>query len=163
MGVGDQARFNHRDAPAVALAREFAGGRIGIVTCARFRLFSDYATRRRLSGRKEHARGGRVGASRPRFPPWVHLVRHGLGLSPRSSPTLPSSDMSTVRRLPCGARVVLKASRVAVAEQNSYGFEVHGTTGALFWDFRRMGESGVSGGSVPGRAGQQAVRGARSG
>ncbi|MEV6844949.1 hypothetical protein [Actinoplanes sp. NPDC051411] len=39
-----------------------------------------------------------------------------------------------------GARVVLEASRVAVGEQNSYGFEVHGTSGALAWDFRRMGE-----------------------
>ena len=36
--------------------------------------------------------------------------------------------------------MVLEASRVAVGEQNSYGFEVHGTRGALWWDFRRMGE-----------------------
>jgi predicted dehydrogenase len=47
-------------------------------------------------------------------------------------------------RMASGARVVLEASRVAVGEQNSYGFEVHGTRGAVFWDFRRMGELGVS-------------------
>jgi predicted dehydrogenase len=27
-----------------------------------------------------------------------------------------------------------------VGEQNAYGIEVHGSTGALAWDFRRMGE-----------------------
>jgi predicted dehydrogenase len=34
-------------------------------------------------------------------------------------------------RLASGARLVLEASRVAVGEQNSYGFEVHGTRGAV--------------------------------
>jgi len=43
--------------------------------------------------------------------------------------------------------VVLEASRVAVGQQNNYGFEVHGTRGAVFWDFRRMGELGVSTGN----------------
>lgn len=39
-----------------------------------------------------------------------------------------------------GARGTLVASRVAVGEQCTYGIEVHGTHGALAWDFRRMGE-----------------------
>jgi predicted dehydrogenase len=39
-----------------------------------------------------------------------------------------------------GARGTLEASRVAVGEQCSYGFEIHGDRGALAWDFRRMGE-----------------------
>ncbi|MFE4835238.1 Gfo/Idh/MocA family protein [Arthrobacter sp. NPDC056691] len=39
-----------------------------------------------------------------------------------------------------GAKGVLQASRASVGEQNSYGFQIHGTTGALAWDFRRMGE-----------------------
>ena len=39
-----------------------------------------------------------------------------------------------------GARGTLESSRVAVGEQCTYGIEVHGTTGALAWDFRRMGE-----------------------
>jgi predicted dehydrogenase len=42
---------------------------------------------------------------------------------------------------------VLEACRVSVGEQNNYGFEVHGTKGAVFWDFRRMGELGVSRGT----------------
>ena len=47
-----------------------------------------------------------------------------------------------------GARVVLEASRIAVGEQNNYGFEIHGSKGAVFWDFRRMGELGVSVGTA---------------
>jgi predicted dehydrogenase len=39
-----------------------------------------------------------------------------------------------------GARGSLESSRVAVGEQCTYGIEVHGDTGALAWDFRRMGE-----------------------
>ena len=39
-----------------------------------------------------------------------------------------------------GARGTLVSSRVAVGEQCTYGIEVHGDTGALAWDFRRMGE-----------------------
>jgi predicted dehydrogenase len=46
----------------------------------------------------------------------------------------------TLLRFESGARGVLEASRASVGEQNSYGFEVHGSTGALAWDFRRMGE-----------------------
>jgi predicted dehydrogenase len=56
--------------------------------------------------------------------------------------------LSSQLRLDSGARVVLEASRVAVGEQNNYGFEVHGTRGAVFWDFRRMGELGVSSGTA---------------
>ena len=52
--------------------------------------------------------------------------------------------VSALLRLSSGARVVLEASRVAVGEQNAYGFEVHGTAGRLAWDFRRMGELQVS-------------------
>lgn len=50
-------------------------------------------------------------------------------------------------RFTSGARGVLEACRVSVGEQNNYGFEVHGTKGAVFWDFRRMGELGVSRGT----------------
>jgi predicted dehydrogenase len=51
-------------------------------------------------------------------------------------------------RFASGARGVLEASRIAVGEQNNYGFEVHGTRGAVFWDFRRMNELGVSTGDA---------------
>ncbi len=47
---------------------------------------------------------------------------------------------SALLRFADGARGTLAASRVAVGEQCSYGIEVHGTHGALAWDFRRMGE-----------------------
>jgi predicted dehydrogenase len=47
---------------------------------------------------------------------------------------------SALLRFGSGARGTLTSSRVAVGEQCSYGFEVRGTTGALSWDFRRMGE-----------------------
>ena len=43
-------------------------------------------------------------------------------------------------RFASGARGFLEASRASVGEQNSYGFEVHGSTGSLAWDFRSMGE-----------------------
>lgn len=46
----------------------------------------------------------------------------------------------TLLRFASGARGFLEASRASVGEQNSYGFEVHGSTGSLAWDFRRMGE-----------------------
>jgi predicted dehydrogenase len=52
--------------------------------------------------------------------------------------------VSALLRLSSGARVALEASRVAVGEQNAYGFEVHGTTGRLAWDYRRMGALQVS-------------------
>ena len=51
-------------------------------------------------------------------------------------------------RFASGARGVLEACRVSVGEQNDYGFEVHGTEGAVFWDFRRMNELGVSRGTA---------------
>jgi predicted dehydrogenase len=37
-------------------------------------------------------------------------------------------------------RVTFEASRVAVGDQNNYGFVVHGTKGQLAWDFRRPGD-----------------------
>ena len=58
--------------------------------------------------------------------------------------------VTSLLRFASGARGVLEASRVAVGEQNNYGFEIHGTKGAVFWDFRRMNELGVSiGGGDP--------------
>ncbi|MGQ7298127.1 Gfo/Idh/MocA family protein [Quadrisphaera sp. KR29] len=54
--------------------------------------------------------------------------------------------VTALLRFRCGARGVLEASRVAVGEQNAYGFEVAGARGVLRWDFRRMGELSASGG-----------------
>jgi predicted dehydrogenase len=55
--------------------------------------------------------------------------------------------VSCLLRFTSGARGVLEACRVSVGEQNNYGFEVHGTRGVVMWDFRRMGELGVSTGT----------------
>jgi predicted dehydrogenase len=154
-----------------------AAGEIGRITHARFRFFSDYAAHPEgaLSWRFERARGG-TGVLGDLASHGVDLVRHLLGditalvadtavfLPTRPRPTgataghgrasggepgpVENDDyVSALLRLASGARVVLEASRVAVAEQNAYGFEIHGTAGALFWDFRRMGELGVGRGS----------------
>jgi predicted dehydrogenase len=168
--------FNYRNAPAVEKARDLvASGAIGRVMHARVRLFSDYAAHPEgaLSWRFERARGGNgvlgdLGAhgadlvryllgeidalvadtavfvpQRPR--PAGATAGHQRG-SGEPGPVENEDYFSGLLRMASGARVVLEASRVAVGEQNSYGFEVHGTAGALFWDFRRMGELGVCSG-----------------
>jgi predicted dehydrogenase len=155
-----------------------AGDGLGAVTHARFRLFSDYAAHPEgaLTWRFERARGG-SGVLGDLASHGVDLVRYLLGeieslvadtavfVPQRARPTgataghtraagghlgpVENEDyVSSQLRLASGARVVLEASRVAVGEQNSYGFEVHGTRGAVFWDFRRMGELAVSTGEA---------------
>jgi predicted dehydrogenase len=168
--------FNFRNAPAVEKARDLiAAGAIGRVTHARVRLFSDYAAHPEgaLSWRFERARAGHgvlgdlgshaVDLTRfllgeidalvadtaifvPRRPrPTGATAGHQRG-SGELGPVENEDYLGGLLRMASGARVVLEASRVAVAEQNAYGFEVHGTAGALFWDFRRMGELGLGAG-----------------
>jgi predicted dehydrogenase len=151
-----------------------AGGRLGEVTHARFQLFSDYAAHPEgaLTWRYERARGG-SGVLGDLAAHGVDLVWYLLGevdslvadtaifVPERPRPTgatagharaaggelgpVENEDyVSCLLRLPSGARVVLEASRVAVGEQNNYGFEIHGTKGAVLWDFRRMNELAVS-------------------
>ena len=126
-----------------------------------------------LTWRYERARGG-SGVLGDLASHAVDLVRHVLGaevtsvladtavfVPERLRPTAPTSGhalvadgvpgrvenddhVSALLRLSSGARVALEASRVAVGEQNAYGFEVHGTSGRLAWDYRRMGELQVS-------------------
>jgi predicted dehydrogenase len=178
-GVQSAVGFNYRNAPAVAAARDvIAGGGIGRVTHARFRLLSDYAAHPdgALTWRFQRASGGN-GVIGDLASHGVDLVRHLLGeitslvsdtavfVTQRPRPTgataghtlasggelgpVENEDhVACLLRLASGARVVLEASRVAVGAQNDYGFEVHGTSGALFWDFRRMGELGVSRGTA---------------
>ena len=155
-----------------------ADGEIGRVTHARFRFFSDYAAHPdgALTWRYERARGG-SGVLGDLASHGVDLVRHLLGeidalvadsaifVPQRSRPAGATAGHTRAAggepgpvenedyvagqlRMASGARVVLEASRVAVGEQNSYGFEVHGTRGAVFWDFRRMGELGLSRGDA---------------
>lgn len=154
-----------------------ASGEIGTVTHVRIRLFSDYAAHPEgaLTWRYERERGG-SGVLGDLASHGVDLARFLLGeiealtadtaifLPRRARPTgataghtraaggelgpVENEDyVNCLLRFASGARGVLEACRVSVGEQNNYGFEVHGTQGAVFWDFRRMGELGVSRGT----------------
>ncbi|MER8162440.1 Gfo/Idh/MocA family oxidoreductase [Streptomyces sp. NPDC094472] len=155
-----------------------AAGEIGTVTHARVRLFSDYAAHPEsaLTWRYERARGG-SGVLGDLASHGVDLARFLLGeidaltadtavfVPERARPAgataghtratggelgpVENEDyVSCLLRFASGARGVLEACRVSVGEQNTYGFEIHGTKGAVFWDFRRMGELGVSHGTA---------------
>ncbi|HEX2357253.1 MAG TPA: Gfo/Idh/MocA family oxidoreductase, partial [Micromonosporaceae bacterium] len=155
-----------------------AAGQIGAVTHARFRLLGDYAAHPEgaLTWRYERARGGDgvlgdlashgvdlvrfllgdiaslvadtaiVIPERPR--PDGAAVGHARASGGSMGPVENEDHVSALLRLVSGARVMLEASRVAVGAQNSYGFDIHGTRGALSWDFRRMGELGISTGTA---------------
>lgn len=155
-----------------------AAGEIGAVTHVRIRLFSDYAAHPEgaLTWRYERERGG-SGVLGDLASHGVDLARFLLGeieslaadtavfVPERARPTgataghtrsaggelgpVENEDyVSCLLRFASGARGVLEASRVSVGEQNNYGFEIHGTKGAVLWDFRRMGELGVSRGDA---------------
>ncbi|NMO02427.1 Gfo/Idh/MocA family oxidoreductase [Gordonia sp. TBRC 11910] len=147
-----------------------ARGDIGVVTHARFRFFSDYAAHPdgALTWRYQNALGGH-GVLGDLASHGADLVRFLLGdieslvadtavfISERPEPSAATSGhqlasggalgpvenedyVGAQLRMVSGARCVLEASRVSVGEQNSYGFEIHGTTGVVRWDYRRMGE-----------------------
>ncbi|MET7686651.1 Gfo/Idh/MocA family oxidoreductase [Streptomyces sp. NPDC005483] len=176
-GVRSAVGFNYRNAPAVESARALIGaGEIGAVTHIRVRLFSDYAAHPQgaLTWRFERERGG-SGVLGDLASHGADLARFLLGdiasltadtaifVPERARPTgataghtLATGELGPVEnedyvncllRFTSGARGVLEACRVSVGEQNNYGFEVHGTKGAVFWDFRRMGELGLSRGT----------------
>ncbi|MEU0050971.1 Gfo/Idh/MocA family oxidoreductase [Streptomyces sp. NPDC006309] len=153
-------------------------GGIGAVTHARIRLFSDYAAHpdSALTWRYERERGGNGvlgdlashGADLARFllgdiasltadtavfvperaRPAGATAGHALACGGVPGPVENEDYVSCLLRFVSGARGVLEACRVSVGEQNTYGFEVHGTRGAVFWDFRRMSELGVSRGTT---------------
>lgn len=147
-----------------------AAGEIGAVTHVRVRFFSDYAAHPEgaLTWRYEKERGG-SGVLGDLASHGVDLARYLLGdiaalvadtaifVPERAKPTgattaharaaggelgpVENEDYaSALVRFASGARGVLEASRVAVGDQNAYGFEIHGTKGAVGWDFRRLGE-----------------------
>ncbi|MEW2246358.1 Gfo/Idh/MocA family oxidoreductase [Streptomyces sp. NPDC006975] len=155
-----------------------ASGELGTVTHVRIRLFSDYAAHPEgaLTWRYERERGG-SGVLGDLASHGVDLARYLLGeiasltadtaifVPERARPTGATAGHSRATggalgpvenedyagcllRFASGARGVLEASRVSVGEQNAYGFEVHGTKGAVFWDFRRMNELRVSRGTT---------------
>jgi len=156
----------------------FASGEIGAVTHARIRLFSDYAAHPEgaLTWRYERERGGSGvlgdlashGADLARFllgdiasltadtaiflperaRPTAATAGHARAAGGEPGPVENEDYVHCLLRFASGARGVLEACRVSVGEQNNYGFEVHGTRGAVFWDFRRMNELGVSRGTA---------------
>ncbi|MGW1622443.1 Gfo/Idh/MocA family protein [Streptomyces sp. NPDC002172] len=151
-----------------------ASGELGTVTHVRVRLFSDYAAHPdgALTWRYERARGGggvlgdlaSHGVDLARFllgdieslaadtavfiperaRPTGATAGHTLATGGELGPVENEDYVNCLLRFASGARGVLEACRVSVGEQNNYGFEVHGTKGAVFWDYRRMGELGVS-------------------
>ncbi|MEU2052192.1 Gfo/Idh/MocA family protein [Streptomyces bungoensis] len=155
-----------------------ASGGIGTVTHVRIRLFSDYAAHPdgALTWRYERERGGSGvlgdlashGADLARFllgdiasltadtavfvpqraRPAGATAGHALASGGEPGPVENEDYVGCLLRFASGARGVLEACRVSVGEQNNYGFEVHGTRGAVFWDFRRMNELGVSRGTA---------------
>ncbi|KUM70408.1 Gfo/Idh/MocA family protein [Streptomyces griseorubiginosus] len=176
-GVRSAVGFNYRNAPAVEAARELiAAGELGTITHVRIRLFSDYAAHPQgaLTWRYERERGGSGvlgdlashGADLARFllgdiasltaDTAVFLPERARPTGATAGHTLATGELGPVEnedyvncllRFASGARGVLEACRVSVGEQNNYGFEVHGTRGAVFWDFRRMGELRVGHGT----------------
>ncbi|MFI2411213.1 Gfo/Idh/MocA family protein [Streptomyces sp. NPDC018947] len=154
-----------------------ASGEIGAVTHARIRLFSDYAAHPEsaLTWRYQRERGGSGvlgdlashGADLARFllgdiasltadtavfvperaRPTGPVAGHARAAGGERGPVENEDYVNCLLRFTSGARGVLEACRVSVGEQNDYGFAVHGTRGAVFWDFRRMNELGVSRGT----------------
>lgn len=153
-----------------------ASGSIGEVTQAGVRLLTDYAAHPGgvLSWRFQAERGG-DGVVGDLLSHGVDLVRFLLGEVDRvvadgsvviaSRPVEagaaghyaiaqegPHGAVENLDRMSCllrtesGASVHLEGSRVAVGDQNNYGFEVRGTRGSVAWDFRRLGELEVSSG-----------------
>ena len=160
-----------------AARRLVATGEIGTVTHVRIRLLSDYAAHPQgaLTWRYERERGGHGvlgdlashGVDLARFllgeieslsadtaifvperaRPTGATAGHTLATGGELGPVENEDYVNCLLRFSSGARGVLEACRVSVGEQNNYGFEIHGTKGAVFWDYRRMGELGVSRGT----------------
>lgn len=169
-GVQAAAGFNYRNVPAVELARDLiASGRIGQVEHTTVRFISDYAAHPdgALSWRfqNEFAGSGVLGdlvshaadlaryvvadiaelvVDRSTFIPQRPEARAGAMHYERGTGSMGDVEnedyVNALLRFADGSRGMLESSRSAVGEQNRYGIEVHGTTGALSWDFRRMNE-----------------------
>lgn len=173
-GVQSAAGFNYRNAPAVERARQLiADGRLGAVEHITIRLLADYAAHpdAGLTWRFAADQAG-SGVLGDLVSHGVDLARHLVGevavlvadsatflpTRPRVDATADRSAAASGKRGPVenedyvaallrfagGERGVLEASRVAVGEQCAYAVEVHGSRGALAWDFRRMGELRVA-------------------
>ena len=169
-GVSSAVGFNYRNAPAVELARDLvASGRLGQVRHVRVSMLGDYCAHpdgaltwrfgRDLAGAASPGTLRRMGSTspstssalsarcspRPRrsSPNGQSRLAWPPTFSRRRGPLRPVENedyLLTMLRFADGAKGSLEASRASVGEQNAYVLEVHGSTGALAWDFRRMGE-----------------------
>lgn len=169
-GVQAATGFNYRNVPAVERARAIvASGRIGDVEHTTVRFLADYSADpdAALSWRfqNKYAGSGVLGDLVSHAADLVQyvvapihelVVDRATFISQRRA-ALPGAmhyekgagDLGDVEnedyvnalfRLADGSRGILESSRTAVGEQNTYGIEVHGTKGAVAWDFRRMNE-----------------------
>ena len=175
-GVQAATGFNYRNVPAVDRAREIvASGRIGAVEHTIVRFLADYSADpdAALSWRfqNEFAGSGVLGdlvshaadlvqhvvapiaelvVDRATFIPQRRAAVAGAMHYEKGAGELGEVEnedyVNALFRLGDGSRGILESSRTAVGEQNTYGFEVHGTKGAVAWDFRRMNELKVSAG-----------------
>jgi len=173
-GVQTAVGFNYRNAPAVSRARQLiADGAVGTITSVRVQLRSDYAAHPQgaLSWRFERELGGPgvlgdlvshgadlarylngdlesvvadTGMFIPRRPRPSGAGSHFALATGEPGPVENEDYLGCLVRFANGAKGYLEASRVAVGDQNNYGFTVYGTQGYLAWDFRRMGELIVS-------------------
>ena len=173
-GVQAAAGFNYRNVPAVDRAREIvASGALGTIEHTVVRFLADYSADpdAALSWRfrNEFAGSGVLGdlvshaadlvqhvvspiselvvdratfidQRREAVPGAMHYEKGAGDLAPVEN----EDYVNALLRLADGSRGILESSRVAVGEQNTYGIEVHGTAGALAWDFRRMNELRVA-------------------
>ncbi|MBC3193071.1 Gfo/Idh/MocA family oxidoreductase [Pseudonocardia sp. C8] len=93
-----------------------------------------------------------VVADGDRFVPRRPLAVPGASQYARGDADSPAGEVenldyvSVLGRAGDGVIVTLEASRVAVGDQNDYGFEIHGTEGFVAFDFRRPGELQVAAG-----------------
>jgi len=161
-GVATAVGFNYRNAPAVAAARELiAAGELGEITHARFYFLSGYAAQvlgdlashgvdlvRYLLGEVESVFADTAIFIAQRPVPTGATSGHQLASGGHRDEVENEDYVVAQMRLASGARCALEASRVSVGEQNAYGFEIHGTSGVVAWDFRRIGELRVGTGAA---------------
>ena len=161
--------FNYRHVPAVQHARALVtGGRLGSVRTYRGRFLVDYAARadRALSWRFSRDLAG-LGVLGDLMSHVVDLAHHLVGpvaeVVARDEIDVPrrplagggsqfgvgDGDLGPVEnedyavalgRFANGARAIFEVSRTMVGAHCRHGFELHGTLGAVTWDFERMNE-----------------------
>ncbi len=168
-GVPSLVGFNYRHVPAVERARALvASGRLGSVRTYRGRFLVDYAARpdRALSWRFSRELAG-LGVLGDLMSHVVDLAHHLVGplaevvardeidvarrplAAGGSQFSVGDGELGPVEnedyavalgRFADGARATFEVSRTMVGAHCRHGFELHGTLGAVAWEFERMNE-----------------------